>query len=83
MAHPKLRGTGDGVRYAAASQRDAMALKVRLLLCAAARQGCTAVVLSAFGCGAFGNPPVEVALLFRKALDASSLPEVRGAALAE
>eukprot|EP00969_Alexandrium_andersonii_P075716 3337919-Alexandrium_andersonii.AAC.1 len=35
---------------------------------AAAQSGYTALVLGAFGCGAFGHPPAEVARLFRCAL---------------
>ncbi|KAJ7788078.1 hypothetical protein B0H14DRAFT_2950224 [Mycena olivaceomarginata] len=29
---------------------------------------CRRLVLGAFGCGAFGNPPAEVAQLFRRVL---------------
>ena len=53
-----------------------MADKIRLILAAADQAGCNAAVLSAFGCGAYGNPPEEVARLFDAALEGSSLTEV-------
>ena len=53
-----------------------MRTKVQTILEAAAHAGCDAAVLSAFGCGAYGNPPGEVAALFREALARSPLAEV-------
>ena len=40
--------------------------KIRVLFRAASEAACDVCVLSAFGCGAFGNPPEEVARLFRE-----------------
>ena len=37
---------------------------------------CDVAILSAFGCGAYGNPPQEVAALFAEALAATRLYEV-------
>jgi len=48
--------------------RSRMRRKIHALLAAAAMQGHSAVVLSAWGCGAFGNPGSDVAELFREAL---------------
>jgi hypothetical protein len=45
-----------------------MQMQIELILEAAHLSGCQALVLSAFGCGAFGNPPWVVARLFREAL---------------
>ncbi|KAJ7130194.1 hypothetical protein C8R44DRAFT_775034 [Mycena epipterygia] len=42
--------------------------KIKCVFRAAAASGCRRLVLGAFGCGAFGNPPVEVAQLFRRVL---------------
>ncbi|KAJ7765555.1 hypothetical protein B0H14DRAFT_2970744, partial [Mycena olivaceomarginata] len=42
--------------------------KIKCVFRAAAAQGCRRLVLGAFGCGAFGNPPAEVAKLFRRVL---------------
>ncbi|KAJ7031657.1 hypothetical protein C8F04DRAFT_1110204 [Mycena alexandri] len=54
--------------YTDAAQRDLMREKVKCIFCAAVGQGCRRLVLGAFGCGAFGNPPTEVAQLFRRVL---------------
>ena len=42
--------------------------KVRSILWAAASHGHDAVVLGAFGCGAFHNPPAEIVAVFRSLL---------------
>jgi uncharacterized protein (TIGR02452 family) len=54
--------------YSDAAQRDLMREKIRRVFRAAAAQGRRRLVLGAFGCGAFGNPPAEVAQLFRRVL---------------
>ena len=43
--------------------------KIRLILQTAYEQGHTDLVLSAFGCGAYGNPPEQIAQLFKELLD--------------
>jgi uncharacterized protein (TIGR02452 family) len=45
-----------------------MQRRIRLVLSAAARHGCEALVLGAWGCGVFGNEPAQVAQLFAEAL---------------
>jgi uncharacterized protein (TIGR02452 family) len=45
-----------------------MRRRMRLVLGAAARHGCEALVLGAWGCGVFGNEPAEVARLFAEVL---------------
>ena len=42
--------------------------RIRILLRAAEKYGYTELVLGAWGCGAFGNPPEKVAEYFRKVL---------------
>lgn len=42
----------------------AFAQRIRYVLQLAAHQGCDALVLGAWGCGVFGNLPVQVANLF-------------------
>jgi len=49
-------------------QKDLMREKIKRILRAAALHGCRKIVLGAFGCGAFGNPPREVAALFRRCI---------------
>ena len=51
-----------------ASYHEGTRRKIRALLGVAAREGVQALVLGAFGCGAFGNPAAEVAALFRDEL---------------
>lgn len=43
--------------------------KIRVLLYTAAKNGNDSIVLSAWGCGAFGCPPKSVAKLFKKVLN--------------
>ena len=45
-----------------------MAEKVALIVAAAVQDGCEVLLLSAFGCGAYGNSPERVARLFRSEL---------------
>jgi uncharacterized protein (TIGR02452 family) len=54
--------------YESDSQREAMTCKVRTIVQVAARNGVTHLVLGALGCGAYGNPPVEVARIFKRVL---------------
>ena len=42
-----------------------MKAKAGAILSAAQQAGSEALVLCAFGCGAFGNPPMDVAKIFR------------------
>ena len=43
-------------------------VRVQAILSAARSSACKVIVLSAFGCGAFGNPPRHVATIFREVL---------------
>ncbi|TFK63572.1 hypothetical protein BDN72DRAFT_775744, partial [Pluteus cervinus] len=63
---PDLDDTG--AQYADAAQCDLTYDKVKQILRAAAMHGCRYLVLGAFGCGAFSNPPQQVAKIFRRAL---------------
>lgn len=49
--------------------RDIMANKVRTIFRIALMQGHDSLVLGAFGCGAFRNPPAEVAAIFHSVLN--------------
>ncbi|KAJ6511338.1 hypothetical protein C8R47DRAFT_731020 [Mycena vitilis] len=55
-------------KYSDTAQQDLMREKIKVIFRAAAAQGCRRLVLGAFGCGAFGNPSVEVAHLFQRIL---------------
>ena len=70
---PALTAAG---HYARPRERALMRHKISTLVEAAERAGCSAAVFSALGCGAYRNPPDEVAALFREALRHSSLAEV-------
>ena len=51
-----------------ASARLLTAAKMRMMLRMGHHYGHDAIVLSAFGCGAFGNPPADIARLFHEVL---------------
>ncbi|CAE7431198.1 Clec16a, partial [Symbiodinium pilosum] len=65
-----------GQRYRDPQDENCMREKVRAILGAAQKSGCRACVLSAFGCGAFGNPPEAVARLFKEELRTAKLHKV-------
>lgn len=54
--------------YANEKDKEEMILKIRLVLQMALQKNVTHLVLGALGCGAYRNPPREVAKLFKKAL---------------
>ncbi|MGI6221689.1 MAG: TIGR02452 family protein [Coriobacteriales bacterium] len=47
-----------------------LANRIETVMAIAADQGCDTLVLGAFGCGVFGNDPVQVAALFKQWLEA-------------
>ena len=61
--------------YSRRADYDAMFMKILLILKTAADYGVGTLVLSAFGCGAFGNPPDVVAQICASAL--SRVPRSR------
>lgn len=63
-------------KYKYAEDEESMRQKVRVILKGAEKAGCDACVLSAFGCGAFGNPPEEVARLFHEEIATVKLQKV-------
>ena len=79
-AMPNLGGAAGGrkgtPRAGSAEWEDTVRLRIRAVLAAAVAEKHPAVVLGAFGCGAFGNPPADVARLFAEALASD---EFRGA----
>jgi uncharacterized protein (TIGR02452 family) len=64
-AHPVLDNSN---KYSRKTDHDAMVTQIDLIIEAAQRCECQALLLSAFGCGSFGNPPETVAKLFKSAL---------------
>jgi len=54
--------------YEVENDREVMTMKVRLLLQVARERGVKRLVLGALGCGAYENPPEEVAGIFRKVI---------------
>ncbi|KAI2641317.1 hypothetical protein GGS21DRAFT_504153 [Xylaria nigripes] len=63
----RLPETEDG-RYARAVDRELVVRKMRAVLRVFAARGCMRVVLGAWGCGAYGNPVVEIAETWRRVL---------------
>ena len=64
----RAAAAGAGPRLSAPPIRAVMAVRVRRMLSIAARHGNAAVVLGAWGCGAFGCHPDDVAPAFAEAL---------------
>ena len=60
-AHPRVADGQYLYRHDALKMREV----VRQLLGLADQSGCQVVLFSAFGCGAFGHPPIQVAQFFR------------------
>merc|ERR1712083_1157250 len=67
---------GDAGRPGGDTWNQTVRLRMRSVLHAAKMSGFPNLVLGAWGCGAFGNPPHLVAPLFREQLES---PEFRGA----
>lgn len=62
--------------YADAEQENEMRHKIKIIIAAAVTAKCSALILSAFGCGAFANPPEQVARLFSEELSKAPLEQV-------
>jgi uncharacterized protein (TIGR02452 family) len=65
IRRPKISGN----EYAEPVQREIMLEKIRGIFKVAADKGHQHLLLSAFGCGAFYNPPEAVALIFKQVLE--------------
>ena len=52
--------------YEHGKDKECMVLKVRHILQTARERGVTHLVLGALGCGAYHNPPEELARIFRR-----------------
>ena len=63
VRNPRLTEVLD---YAYHTERRSMERKIAVIMKAAAQARCDSIVLSAFGCGAFGNPPEIVARIFKQ-----------------
>ncbi|EAW11532.1 uncharacterized protein ACLA_092300 [Aspergillus clavatus NRRL 1] len=61
--------TGDGRRFANVSDVFILKNKMRQVLRVLANKGITHCVLGAMGCGAFRNPPYEVARIYKEVLE--------------
>lgn len=68
--------SGGGLRPGSSEWDETVRTRIRAVLHAVREERCECLVLGAFGCGAFGNPPQLVAAKFAEAL---SSPEFRGA----
>ncbi len=66
VRHPDL--TEDKTMYLLPHDKELMRLKIESVFHVAAKYKHNALVLGAFGCGAFGNPPEQVARMFQDAI---------------
>ena len=62
--------------YLKEEDREAMRCKIEAIVHAAVESKCDVVILSAFGCGAFGTPPNQVARMFREQLQEAPVRRV-------
>ena len=76
LSHPDTAPGPDGLPRLVPEAAESTRRRIRTILRIARANGQRALVLSAFGCGAFRNPPRHVAELFREAL---ASPEFRAA----
>lgn len=67
IRYPKI-DPDNVTKYKRIKDRESMRLKIEHILQVAINMRHRTIVLGAFGCGAFRNPPEEVALLFQSAL---------------
>jgi uncharacterized protein (TIGR02452 family) len=66
---PDVAKNAEGQKvYEMESDREVMTMKVRLILQVAREKSVRRLVLGALGCGAYRNPPEEVAKIFRKVI---------------
>ena len=65
IRHPYTRTINETNYYKFKSDKDVMTSKVRMILQTAHYHKLDTLVLGAFGCGVFGNPPNEVATIFQ------------------
>lgn len=63
---PPLKTTHSGIGFAKEETRDDMYILIRTQLQAAYTNGYNSLVLGAFGCGAFRNPPEAVARIYHE-----------------
>lgn len=61
----------DGTEYALASQRTGVQTQIRMMLSLAHMHGHDAVVLGAWGCGVYHNPPAEIVKAYRREIDST------------
>lgn len=61
-------GRGTEVVYADERDKEVMVAKIRGLFDVAKEKGVTHLVLGALGCGAYRNPPKEVAAMFKRVI---------------
>ena len=66
VRRPKLNSAGE---YRDAKLRDVMKRKIDNLFKVAYKYGQDTLILGALGCGAFGNPPYEVANIFAECIE--------------
>ncbi|CZT06845.1 uncharacterized protein RAG0_12479 [Rhynchosporium agropyri] len=69
LRQPDVEKGKDGkMIYSDKKEREVMMDKIRLIFQIAKDKGITHLILGALGCGAYRNPPEEVAVMFRKVL---------------
>jgi uncharacterized protein (TIGR02452 family) len=79
LRFPELEGEEDEVKRLSSKDRKTVENKMRAVLRIAAQKGVKKLVLGAWGCGAYGNPVIDIAQAWKRILDgASSLSNRKG-----
>jgi uncharacterized protein (TIGR02452 family) len=69
LRFPELEGSEDEVKRLSKSDRGVVEKKMRAVLRIAAQKGVKRFVLGAWGCGAYGNPVIDIAQAWRRVID--------------
>jgi uncharacterized protein (TIGR02452 family) len=71
LRFPELEGGEDEAKRLTRKDREAVEGKVRAVLRIAEKKGVKNLVLGAWGCGAYGNPVIDIAQAFKRVLSGS------------
>lgn len=68
LRFPDVEGTDEDKKYASQKDRDTASRQIKCVMHILRAKGVEKCVLGAWGCGAYGNPVVEIAHAFRKVM---------------
>jgi uncharacterized protein (TIGR02452 family) len=74
LRFPELEGEEDEIKRLSNKDRRVVENKMRAVLRIAAQKGVKKLVLGAWGCGAYGNPVIDIAQAWKRVLDGAPNP---------